>query len=64
MKKIQDHYFKEARKQGYVARSAFKLEEMDRKFRLLRRGSMLSIWAVLLGPGFSMLPRKSSRKAV
>ena len=38
MKKIQDHYFKEARKQGYVARSAFKLEEMDRKFRLLRRG--------------------------
>jgi len=38
MKKIQDHYFMEARKQGYVARSAFKLEEMDRKFRLLRRG--------------------------
>ena len=38
MKKIQDHYFKEARKQGYVARSAFKLEEMDRKYRLLRRG--------------------------
>ena len=38
MKKIQDHYFKEARKQGYVARSAFKLEEMDGKFRLLCRG--------------------------
>ena len=38
MKKIQDHYFKEARKQGYAARSAFKLEEMDRKFRLLRKG--------------------------
>ena len=37
MKKIQDHYFKEARKQGYAARSAFKLEEMDRKFRLLRK---------------------------
>ena len=38
MKKIQDHYFKEARKKGYVARSAFKLEEMDRKFRLFRKG--------------------------
>jgi 23S rRNA (uridine2552-2'-O)-methyltransferase len=38
VKKIQDHYFKEARKQGYAARSAFKLEEMDRKFRLLRKG--------------------------
>ena len=64
MKKIQDHYFKEARKQGYVARSAFKLEEMDRKFRLLRRGQHVIDLGVLLGPGFSMLPRKSSRKAV
>ncbi len=38
MKKVRDHYFLKARKEGYVARSAFKLEEMDRKFRLLNRG--------------------------
>ena len=38
MKKIRDHYFLKARKEGYAARSAFKLEEMDRKFRLLNRG--------------------------
>ena len=38
MKKVRDHYFLKARKEGYAARSAFKLEEMDRKFRLLNRG--------------------------
>ncbi len=34
MLKIQDHYFKQAKKEGYVARSAFKLDEIDEKFKL------------------------------
>ncbi len=34
----QDHYFKEAKKQGFVARSAFKLEELDKKHRLFSPG--------------------------
>lgn len=38
MKKIQDHYFKQAKKDGYAARSAYKLEEIDNKHRLLRPG--------------------------
>ncbi len=38
MKKVQDHYFHKAKQQGYVARSAFKLEEVDRKHHLLRSG--------------------------
>ena len=38
MKKVRDHYFLKARKEGYAARSVFKLEEMDRKFLLLNRG--------------------------
>jgi len=33
-----DRYFKQARAQGYAARSVFKLEEIDRKLRLLRAG--------------------------
>ena len=41
MKKVRDHYFLKARKEGYAARSAFKLEEMDRKFRLLNRGQRI-----------------------
>jgi len=33
-----DRYFKKARAEGFVARSVFKLEEIDRRFKLLRRG--------------------------
>ena len=38
MKKVQDHYFHRARKDGYVARSAYKLEEIDQRHQLLKRG--------------------------
>ena len=33
-----DKYFKKAREQGFAARSVFKLEEIDRKLRLIRPG--------------------------
>ena len=33
-----DRYFKQAREQGFAARSVFKLEEIDHKLRLLRPG--------------------------
>lgn len=36
--KPQDEYFKKAKKEGYVARSAFKLEEIDKKLRLYSKG--------------------------
>ncbi len=39
MKEVQDHYFKKAKKEGYAARSAFKLEEIDTKHKLLKSGS-------------------------
>ncbi len=38
MKKVQDHYFKKARKDNYPARSVYKLREMDKRFRLFRPG--------------------------
>ena len=38
MKKVQDHYFRRAQKEGYSARSAYKLEEIDRRNRLLKKG--------------------------
>ena len=34
MLEIQDHYFHQAKKEWYVARSAFKLQELDEKFKL------------------------------
>jgi len=36
-----DTFYKRAQQQGFVARSVFKLEEIDRRFRLLRKGSRL-----------------------
>jgi 23S rRNA (uridine2552-2'-O)-methyltransferase len=38
MKKVQDAYFRQAKQEGYAARSVYKLEEIDRKQRLLRPG--------------------------
>ncbi len=34
----QDQYFRRARKEGFVARSVYKLEEIDRRVRLLKPG--------------------------
>jgi 23S rRNA (uridine2552-2'-O)-methyltransferase len=34
----QDHYFRRAKKEGFIARSVYKLEEIDRRVRLLRTG--------------------------
>jgi 23S rRNA (uridine2552-2'-O)-methyltransferase len=35
---VKDTFFKKAKKQGYRARSAYKLEEIAQKFSLIRRG--------------------------
>ncbi|PIS12042.1 MAG: 50S rRNA methyltransferase [Bdellovibrio sp. CG10_big_fil_rev_8_21_14_0_10_47_8] len=34
----KDHYYKKAKKENFAARSVFKLEEIDRKFHLLKAG--------------------------
>ena len=39
MKKIKDHYFHKAKKEGYVARSAYNIEEIDKKFRIICPGN-------------------------
>jgi len=38
MKEVQDHWFRLAKERGYRARSAFKLLEIDERFKLLRAG--------------------------
>jgi 23S rRNA (uridine2552-2'-O)-methyltransferase len=34
----KDYYFKQAKKNKYAARSIFKLEEIDQKLNLIRKG--------------------------
>ena len=38
MKTYQDHYFKKAKQERYPARSVYKLQEMQKRFSLLRSG--------------------------
>lgn len=38
MKKYQDYYFKRAKQENYPARSVYKLQEIEKKFSVFRRG--------------------------
>ncbi len=38
MKEFQDHYFREAKREGYVSRAAYKLVEIDDRKKILKRG--------------------------
>ncbi|KAF8058916.1 rlmE [Scenedesmus sp. PABB004] len=37
-KTLQDHFFKEAKRQGYVSRAAFKLLEVQKKHKVIKQG--------------------------
>ncbi|MDD0854625.1 RlmE family RNA methyltransferase [Halobacteriovorax sp. GB3] len=39
--KVQDHYFKKAKKEKYLARSIYKLEEIDEKYKVLKKGDQV-----------------------
>lgn len=41
MREVQDHYFREAKREGYRSRAAYKLIEIDDRKRLLKRGAMV-----------------------
>ena len=38
MKKYRDHYFLKAKQENYPARSVYKLKEIDKKFRIFKKG--------------------------
>ena len=35
---LKDHYFRKAKNESYAARSVYKLEQIDKKYRLIRKG--------------------------
>jgi len=62
MKKYRDHYFERAKRENYPARSVYKLQELDKRFGLLRPGMAVldlgaapgswTLWAAgRVGPG-------------
>ena len=36
--KVKDHYFKKAKQENYLARSIYKLKEIDEKFKIIEKG--------------------------
>ena len=36
---VQDHYFRRAKKEDYLARSVYKLEQIQKKYKILRAGA-------------------------
>ena len=36
--KVKDHYFKKAKKENFLARSVYKLEEIDQKYKIMKSG--------------------------
>lgn len=36
--KVKDHYFKKAKKENFLARSIYKLEEIDKKYKIFLKG--------------------------
>lgn len=39
--KVKDHYFNKAKSEGYVARSIYKLEEIDQRYKILKPGMLV-----------------------
>ena len=39
--KVKDHYFKKAKKENFYARSVYKLEEVDQKFKVLNKNDQV-----------------------
>ena len=41
MKKIQDHYFNRAKNENYVARSIYKLKQIQSKFKIIKKNQTI-----------------------
>jgi 23S rRNA (uridine2552-2'-O)-methyltransferase len=60
-RKLHDHYFKQAKADGYLARSAYKLLEINEKWRLLRRGYMVLDLGCAPGSWLQVVEQKIGR---
>ena len=62
MKKIKDHYFYKAKSDGYVARSIYKLEEIDKKHKLICDGNLVIDFGCSPGSWLQYTCRKVGKK--
>ena len=62
MKKIKDHYFYKAKSAGYVARSIYKLEEIDKKHKLICNGNLVIDFGCSPGSWLQYICKKVGKK--
>lgn len=56
--KVQDKYFKKAKEEGFAARSVYKLQEIDQKFKLIKPGHIISDFGCSPGSWSQWLSQK------
>ena len=64
MKKVKDHYFHKAKNDGFVARSAYKLEELNNRFRLLSSGKRVLDLGCFPGSWMQFISSKVGNKGM
>jgi len=64
MKKVKDFYFKKAKAKGFVARSAFKLEEIDQKNQILKPGMSVMDLGCFPGSWLQYISKKIGKEGI
>jgi len=60
--KVQDSFFNKAKEEGYPARSVYKLKEIDQKYKLIKRGSVVLDLGAAPGSWLMYLSEKVGRR--
>lgn len=60
--KVKDHYFKKAKKDNFLARSVYKLEEIDAKYKVLAKGDVVVDFGYHPGSWIQYTSRKVGEK--
>lgn len=63
-REIHDHYFHEAKRQGYRSRAAFKLTEIDDRRKILRKGRYVLDCGAAPGAWLQVAAQRVGRKGV
>lgn len=62
--KVQDQYFKKAQAEGYRARSAFKLIEIDDKFKIFKKGQSVLDLGAAPGSWMQVIQKKVGEHSI
>ncbi len=62
--KVKDHYYKKAKENNYLARSIYKLEEIDQRYRILKSGDLVFDLGYYPGSWIQYTAKKIGKKGL